>query len=81
MNERQFKDFNLTHRMDIINLHGKYVGVRGYYGYKINLYTVYGFFCEVWYDNFENKITKVQVANRELVDLMYSGKVDISSLL
>ena len=49
MNERQFKEFNLTHRMDIINLHGKYVGMREYYAHKINLYEVYGFFVEAWY--------------------------------
>lgn len=81
MNESQFKEFNLTHRMDIINLHGKYVSMRGYYGHKISLYTVYGFFVEVWYANFENKITKVQVANRELVDKMYADRVNIDNLV
>jgi hypothetical protein len=80
MNERQFKEFNLNERMDIVNLNGVYVGNRFYYNHSINLYTVYGFFVEVWYANFENRITKVQVANRQLVDLMYSDRVDISSL-
>ena len=73
MNERQFKEFELTHRMDIVNLNGKHVGVRSYYSYKINLYTVYDFLVEVWYDSIENKITKVQVANRQLVDKTYLG--------
>lgn len=81
MNERQFKEFDLNERMDIINLHAKFVAVRGYYGHKISLYAVYGFFVEVWYANFENKITKVQVANRELVDLMYADKVNIDELI
>jgi hypothetical protein len=81
MNVRQFKEFELTHRMDIVNINGKYVGNRSYYNYSINLYTIYGFFVEVWYANFENRITKVQVANRELVDLYYSESVDISSII
>ena len=81
MNERQFKEFDLNERMDIINLHGKYVEMRGYYGHKISLYAVYGFFVEVWYANFENKITKVQVADRALVDLMYADKVNIDELI
>lgn len=80
MNERQFKEFNLNERMDIVNLNGTYAGYRSYYNHSINLYAVYGFFVEVWYANFENRITKVQVANRELVDLMYANKVDISSI-
>ncbi len=81
MNQRQFKEFDLNERMDIVNLNGKYVGVREYYAHKINLYAVYGFFVEVWYFPAENKITKVQVANRELVDLMYADKVNIWELL
>jgi len=28
MNKRQFKEFDLNERMDIINLHGQYVEVR-----------------------------------------------------
>ena len=81
MNERQFKEFDLNERMDIINFNGVYVGMREYYNHSINLYTAYGFFIEVWYANFENRITKVQVANRQLVDLMYADEVDISSLI
>lgn len=81
MNERQFKEFDLNERMDIINLNGSYVGMRSYYGYRINLHTVYGFFVEVWYDSINNKITKVQVADKLIVEKLYSDKVDISSIL
>ncbi len=41
----------------------------------------HGFFVEVWYFPAENKITKVQVANRELVDLMYADRVNIDNLV
>lgn len=81
MNERQFKEFGLNERMDIINLNGSYVGMREYYAYRINLYTVYGFFVEVWYGMLENKITKVQIADKLIVEKLYSDKVDISSIL
>ena len=80
MNERQFKEFDLNERMDIVNLNGSYVGNRSYYNHSINLYTVYGFFVEVWYANFENKITKIQVANRELIELQYISSINIKSL-
>jgi hypothetical protein len=81
MNERQFKEFELNERMDIVNLQGTYVGNRSCYNHTINLYTVYGFFVEVWYAKFENRITKVQVANRQLVDLYYSDRININSIL
>ncbi len=81
MTPSQYKEFDLNERMDIVNLHGSFVGSRSYYNHSINLYTVYGFFVEVWYANYENRITKVQVANRQLVDLYYSDRVNISSLL
>lgn len=77
MNERQFKEFDLNQRMDIINLNGIYVGNRSYYNHSINLYSVYGFFVEVWYANFENRITKIQVAQRELVELYYLDSISI----
>lgn len=77
MNERQFKEFDLNERMDIINLNGKFVSMREYYAQRINLYAVYGFFVEVFYSPNENKITKVQVANRQLVDKMYADRVNI----
>ena len=80
MNERQFKEFDLNERMDIVNLNGSYVGMREHYSSKINLYAVYGFFVEVYYSPSENRITKVQVADRHLVDIMYSDSIDISSI-
>ena len=80
MNEQQFKEFDLNQRMDIINLNGLFVAQRSYYNHSINLYTAYGFFVEVWYANFENRITKIQVANREVVELQYLDKINISSL-
>jgi hypothetical protein len=71
MNERQFKEFELTHRMDIVNLNGNYVSMRSYDRFRINLYSLYDFQVEVWYDAIDNKITKVQVANKDLVEKVY----------
>ncbi|OFY96729.1 MAG: hypothetical protein A3K10_15685 [Bacteroidetes bacterium RIFCSPLOWO2_12_FULL_31_6] len=81
MNERQFKEFDLNERMNIINLNGVFVAQRSYYNHSINLYTVYGFFVEVWYANFENRITKIQIVQRLLVEKYYLDKIDISNIL
>lgn len=81
MNERQFKEFDLNERMDIINLNGVFVAQRSYYNHAINLYTIYGFFVEVWYAKFENRITKIQVAQRPLVEKYYLDKIDIDKII
>lgn len=81
MNERQFKEFDLNDRMNIININGVFVAQRSYYNHAINLYTIYGFFVEVWYANFENRITKIQVAQRPLVEKYYLDSININSLI
>ena len=81
MNERQFLEFDLNERMDIINLNGLFVAQRSYYNHAINLYTIYGFFVEVWYAKFENRITKIQIAQRPLVEKFYLSKINISSIV
>lgn len=81
MTPTQFKELNLSDRMETINQKGLFVAQRSYYNHDINLYTIFGYFVEVWYANFENRITKIQIVDRSLVDKFYMDKIDISSLL
>lgn len=81
MTSSQFIKLGLSERMEVINQKGLFVAQRSYYNHDINLYTIFGYFVEVWYANFENRITKIQLANDTLIELHYLEKVDISSLL
>jgi hypothetical protein len=81
MTQLQFKELELSERMEVINQNGLFASQRSYYNHDINLYTLFGFFVEVWYANFENRISKIQIVQRPLVDKFYLEKIDISSLL
>ena len=76
MNERQFMEFELNERMDIINLKGKYVGFREYYNQRLNLYALYDFHAEVFYDPLSNEITDIQVANPKTIEKLYPAIKD-----
>lgn len=44
---------------------GKYIGVRQYYNYHINLYLLDDVFYEVWYFRDANKIAKIEPLDDE----------------
>jgi len=46
--------------------------VREYYNQKINLYSAYGFYIEVFYSPSENKIANIQIARPETLEKLYS---------
>jgi hypothetical protein len=56
-----FNCWSVSEKYDYISLYGKYIGVRPYYNYLINLYLVNDSFCELWYFKPENKIEKIEL--------------------
>ena len=78
MTSSEFIQLSLSERMDVINQKGLFVAQRSYYNHDINLYTIFGYFVEVWYANFENRITKIQIADRTLVEINYLKNININ---
>lgn len=65
-----FNKLSLDKRYDYISNHGKYIGVRSYYNYAINLYLVDETFYEVWYFRPDNRIEKIEkLDNFKKIDL------------
>lgn len=81
MTSSEFIQLSLSERMEVINQKGLFVAQRSYYNHDINLYTIFGYFVEVWYANFENRITKIQIADRSLLEIHYLKNININSLL
>ena len=50
----------LSEQHELIFTDGKYIGVRPYYNFFINLYLLDDVFYEVWYSPEENKIEKIE---------------------
>ena len=77
-NYSEYRKPSLNERMENLNQEGTYVGNRTYGNYGINLYTMYGFFFEVWYDNDANKITKIQHVDEKVVELLYIDRINLN---
>jgi hypothetical protein len=43
--------------------HGEFITSRSYYGYKVNLYTMPGFYVELYYREDTNQIEKIEALN------------------
>ena len=50
----------ISQKYDLIQNNGKYIGVRSYYNYTINLYVLDDVFYELWYFRPTNKIEKIE---------------------
>lgn len=57
----KFRTLDLDQKGEYVFQKGDYIGVSGYYNYRINLYSLYDFFVEVWYEPEENKIEKIEL--------------------
>jgi hypothetical protein len=67
---QQFKALPLEERGALVFSEGKYLAVRSYYNFAINLYELYDFLVEVWYFPPTNKIKKIETLdNSKTLDL------------
>ncbi len=48
--------------------------------YSISLYTLYGFFVEVWYKDPAKKIEKIEVCDLDWVAKYYDNEIELASL-
>lgn len=56
-----FDHLSLSEKYQFIIDNGKYIGVRPYYNYSINLYLVDDNFVELWYFRDENSIERIEI--------------------
>lgn len=65
MSEYQFTILPFHEKIKSLYVDGDFVIAIRYYGYKINLYLVFNFFVEVFYNHKEDRIEKVVLLERE----------------
>jgi hypothetical protein len=58
---KSFGKLTLSQKYEYISENGKYIGVREYYNYFINLYLVEEVFYELWFFRPTNKIEKIEI--------------------
>jgi hypothetical protein len=60
-NRITFGKLDLSQKYEYISENGKYIGVREYYNYFINLYLIEDVFYELWFFRPTNKIEKIEI--------------------
>lgn len=73
---------SLSKQYEIITQRGKYLGVRDYYNYFINLYLLDDTFYELWYFRPDNEIEKIEkLTDKKKLDLYisYMNKLKLSN--
>lgn len=75
ISKNRFKELAKLQKGELVFQEGRYIGMREYYNYSINLYSLYDFFVEVWYSPDENKIEKIEVLESEKTLDLYIDKM------
>ena len=75
ISKTKFRQLSTTQKGEYVFQEGEYIGLREYYNHKINLYSLFDFFVEVWYFPAENKIEKIDVLESEKILDQYIDKM------
>lgn len=75
ISKTKFRQLSITQKGEYVFQEGDYIGLREYYNHRINLYSLFDFFVEVWYFAAENKIEKIEVMESEKTIDLYIDKM------
>ena len=82
MFEKEFNKLSLEERMTYVAMEGDLIAEIKHFSYKICLYTVEGYYIEVFYDLRTNYLTDVAILDPEDARIsLYANTVDISGLM
>jgi hypothetical protein len=81
MDDKNFATYPLKEKVYLIFEHGNEIATRHFLYFHIKLYTLFGFFAEVWYVPSGNKIDKVETLNTDEILSLYKHEFDITELL
>jgi len=76
ISKTKFNKLSLNAKGEWVFQEGKYIGMREYYNYSINLYSLYDFFVEIWYSPGNNKIEKIELLKDEKTLDLYIDKMN-----
>jgi hypothetical protein len=80
MKENEFLALSHQEQVEILFDHGQELMNRIYVFYNIKLYSLFGFYVEIWYKQTTNKIDKVNIVNLTDVVHLYESQINIQDL-
>jgi len=76
ISKTKFRQLSIKQKSEYVFQEGDYVGLREYYNHRINLYSLFDFFVEVWYIPAEYKIEKIEILESEKTLDLYIDKMN-----
>lgn len=78
LNPSDFSSLSLEQKIKLLYFEGEFVVAIRYYGYKVNLYTLYNQYVEAFYNHKKDKIEKIELLNYQHSRMkFYSDQVSL----
>lgn len=80
MNSNDFRKLTIFRQVEMLFEHGRHVLSRIYLFYNVHLYTLSGFYAEIWYRQADNKIDRVILLDPSDVLDLYDNQIGLSDI-
>jgi hypothetical protein len=75
-----FRKLTIFRQVELLFESGQHVLSRIYLFYNVHLYTISGFYAEIWYRQSDNKIERVILLEQEEVLDLYDSQIGINDI-
>lgn len=76
-----FEQLPIAEKAKLISMNGEYIDNRKFKNFKLNLYSLYGYFVEIWYNEDLTEIKKIEVVKSNKIMDFYIEKIDLADLM
>lgn len=76
----EFLKLTIFRQVELLFEHGQHVLSRIYLFYNVQLYTLSGFYAEIWYRQADNKIERVVLLDEVTVLDLYDAQIGLSDI-
>ena len=80
MKSDEFSKLTIFRQVELLFEKGQHVLSRIFLFYNVHLYTLAGFYAEIWYRQADNKIERVVILDESDVLNLYDNQIDLSDI-
>ena len=80
MKSDEFRKLTIFRQVELLFENGRHVLSRIYLFYNVHLYTISGFYAEIWYRQADNKIERVILLDEVDVLDLYDSQIGLSDI-
>lgn len=81
MKSDEFRKLTIFRQVELLFEQGRHILSRIYLFYNVHLYTLAGFYAEIWYRQADNKIERVIILDESDVLDLYDNQIGLSDII